>query len=255
MQVIDKVKFIMPVDRELQFAAMSILQAYVNGYDNKMLVNDTSPNKDAKYILRYNCDMCSCDWEFFQQIGLKLTYDRGQLDGLDMLVDFSWPRVEGYLHGRHLAEVYGSLVGVESRPLPDIRRIKPRGVMPFRWIAMNDILDLTYNTNRNDSHTSIECYSSDQDLICLQDYECTGFIGRAGYETYLAASMGLPVIEIIPDDRQIGFLSKFTNRGYRVIVDCNPREMKRLVSGAVKNLEILCANIAAAEAAGKAASV
>ena len=51
----------------------------------------------------------------------------------------------------------------------------------------------------------------------MEDQKYTGFIGRASWESYLVASMGMPIIEIVPEGRPRAWLSKFLNGGYRVI--------------------------------------
>jgi len=248
MKVVDQILFKMPQDRELQFPAMSVLQAFVNGYNLKMKINDTSPNHDAEFELWYNTDLFEDDWRFFKAIGLKLDHEPQLLTQVDMMVDFSWERVKNYLTGRHLCEIYGALVGVESRPIPDILRIKPCAPKPFHWMVLADAWEFVQDMEQDASLRIFGIYAMQQHLLSLKDGECTGLIGHASWQTYLAASMGLPVIEIIPADRPITLLSKFTNRAYRVVVDCEFTKLRTMVQRAIYNLEFLCTKVANAEA-------
>jgi hypothetical protein len=58
------------------------------------------------------------------------------------------------------------------------------------------------------------------------------FVGHQSWQTYAAAAMGLPVVEILPKDRAVNWLSKFCNPLYRVIeeghLDRMPDTLKNL---------------------------
>ena len=57
LTIIDEVLFRMPVDLELQFPAMAVLQSFVNGYDEKMHANNPVKDGSVTFELRYDVEM------------------------------------------------------------------------------------------------------------------------------------------------------------------------------------------------------
>ena len=54
-------------------------------------------------------------------------------------------------------------------------------------------------------------------LMRAVDGEWTGIIGVAGWETYMAVSMGLPVVELVPSDRPRRWMSKWGSKSYYAV--------------------------------------
>ncbi len=87
-------------------------------------------------------------------------------------------------------------------------------------------------------------------LVDVQDDEFSGVVGWAGWETYLACSKGLPVIEILPAGRSSIWLSKWSTPLYRAISYEGAKaetEMLRCINQAKHNLEMVCAYLAEKE--------
>ena len=237
MQVIDTVLFQLPKDPELQVAAVSVYQAFVNTYDERVKANDvagvkcvrcgkrrTAPEKClhcgerqavpiASYRLVHDHTMPEVDWQKFVAAGLVLKtlpvrkyFEDG---GYEMLVDLRDERIMRYKDsGKHVCQICAVMASAVSVPLPIVRQIKPRmtedfvwgvlGPMEAAWVPELPMLSL-------------------RQLLGLEDAKYTGFIGHASRETYLAAAMGFPVVEVIPADRPRRWLSKHTNLGYRAV--------------------------------------
>jgi hypothetical protein len=56
-----------------------------------------------------------------------------------------------------------------------------------------------------------------EELLEMGDGEVGCFVADQGWETYMVAAQGLPVIELIEDYRQVQWLSKWSNPYYRAI--------------------------------------
>ena len=200
----DRVLFQMPKDRELLFPAMAVFQHFVNSYESRMLASDGG--QGYKYLLSYDLDIAKEDWELFQQLDLELKQPREVLDNVDMVVDFTEERLALFKNsGKHVCQACGVMAGVGTiTPMPKIRQVQPkRDILVFKYVGVNSDLAL-------DGITAKE-------LVRLEDGKISGVVGCASWETYLAASMGLPVIELVPDDRPLTWLSKWSNPYYRVV--------------------------------------
>lgn len=229
MIVTDRVQFRMPKDREYQFPAMAVLQAYVNGFENKMRQNDVAGVKCAKcdtkrthqekcmkcgetksvpmatYKIVYSHDMDSEHWGMFLRAGYVITTASTELDGIDMMVDMSDNKINAHKSsGKHVSQICGMLAGTGATPLPGITRRVPR-CGDWQWATIDPFVV-----------TGLPKLTGDE-IISMEDQKYTGFIGRASWESYLVASMGMPIIEIVPEGRPRAWLSKFLNGGYRVI--------------------------------------
>lgn len=206
IEIPDNVLFNMPKDRELQWAAMTIVQKWVNNYEIRMEKNDASSGR-AQYVLRYELGMPNEDFQIFRRAGLELRQQPGMLTGHpDMVIDLSDERLNRWKDsGKHVNQVCGYMCGEEAIAVPLIRRVHPG--LGGRWgvLAPRD---------------SISLYGeviTEEDLFKAVDGEWEGIIGYADWRMYLASAMMLPTIEICPNGRNKRWLSKFCNLGYRMI--------------------------------------
>lgn len=194
----DNILFRMPRDRELQWPAMSLLQKYVNSYDERMGKQDVSSGR-AKYELHYDVEISHSDWQIFLRAGLKLDKEPNfALTEFEVVIDFSDEKLLSFLDfGAHVCQICGKLCGEEGKPLPEVKQVKasPDGYL----------LDLIDDRDPVDG------------LFELQDGEVFAVLGEADWKTYLLASMRLPVIEIQPEGRPRYWLTKFANPGYHAV--------------------------------------
>jgi hypothetical protein len=224
MTVEDRVIFRMPVDRELQFPAMASLQSYVNEYPERMKFQDPSSGT-VTFDLSYGVVMPPEDWNMFLRAGLELrippTLDTHEPLASDVLIDMSDARIKAYGGARrHAGQVCAVLSGVAAPPFPKVRRVAPR-MQNFRWGVFGNLAGF----ERVDPYI----------LLDIENWEWTGFVGAAGWGTYLAASMGLAVVELVPEGRPREWLSKFTNTGYRVIKSWDEDMVRRAISSVEQN--------------------
>lgn len=202
--VTDRVLFIMPLDRELQFPAMAVLQAYVLGFDNKMLQNDVSQGK-VTWKLEYATQGFSLDdRNFWHKAGVVLP-DETPLYMFDCVIDMSDARIKMY-EGKHVAQACGIMGGVGVPPLPKLKKVQPK-IDSFHWVAPDgqEGLGIVSDTITLD------------ELLNVKDNEVTGIIGYASVETYLAVAKGLACVEILPPGRQRTWMSKWASSGYRMV--------------------------------------
>lgn len=227
----DRVHFQFPKDKELMMAAFSLFQAFINRYDAKMAANDVSGGT-AQYKLGYTVDIAPEDWDLLMQLGVRLEYQPMKVpEGtIDMYVDWSDERLEQYKFlGKHVTQACSVMSGEDAPPLPSINRyqcdLSGNGVWGVQkseylrwWVPRGRLITL-------------------DELVTTPNGVWCGYLGYAGIETYVAAAKGMPVVEIIPADRPIKWLSKFTNSAYRVVVDNGDEE--RQVLAAVSSIEEL----------------
>lgn len=196
MKIVDCVLFKMPKDKEYQFPAMSVLHAWVASFAPKMKSNDASFGK-AAWELEYDVEMNPEDWNFFARAGYKLPKEQTHpMSGLDMVVDMTDERISSFRDTKkHVFQICVAMSGlqVNATTLPFVRRIRP--ALSGKWV-----------TN-----------PSEELLLNAQDGDLTGVIGPAGRETFLAASMGVGIVELVPEGRPRNWLSKYANPLYRVI--------------------------------------
>jgi hypothetical protein len=206
--IIDKVLFLFPKDRELQFAAAAILQNYVNGFGEKMRVNNPVPNHKAAPVfeLSYDVSIDPKDWQLLKSIGLKIKQEPVPMDSHpDAVIDLREERLEMFKDStKHVCQIMGIMCGILCPPLPEIRMVKPRSDV-MEWGVLNPFLPVPA------SHIDANV------LLDVENDQLTGVIGNAGWETYLSASRGLPTIEVMPEGRARMWLSKWTNMAYRVV--------------------------------------
>lgn len=225
MLVTDRVHFIMPKDRELQFPAMSALSTYVNGYKQRTKMNDPSGGK-AKFELEYSVEMAESDWQFFKRAGLVLDQEpvailetSGPVPGWygygDMVANMSDDRINSFINnGKHSSSVCALMCGVAAAPLLNLRKVKPKTGSPS-WASICSGFVETVPAGHEQPFTDW--------LLETQDERLTGVVGKAGVETYLAASMGLGVVEIQPVGRPRYWLSKWLNSRYRMVESDDPK--------------------------------
>lgn len=247
MIVTDRVQFRMPKNREYQFPAMAVLQAYVNGFEHKMKQNDVAGVKCAKcglkrttnerclqcgemntvsiatYKIAFNHDMAPEHWNMFMRAGFVLNVAPSELTDIDMLIDMSDDRINAHVSsGKHVAQICGMLAGTGSSPIPGITRRVPR-IGDWQWATIDPFITAGLPKLTGD------------EIIEMEDQKYTGFIGRASWESYLVAAMGIPVVEIVPEGRPRAWLSKFLNGGYRV-VSPNPELQQFQIQEAVSSV-------------------
>ena len=203
----------MPESREYQFAAFAVVQQYVNGFADKSRNHDVSGGT-AVYRLQYELVMPKAALDFFvHDVGVRLVQPpEPRLDSITMEVDLREEIVDVFIpSGKHLVQACGLRCGVLVPPLPEVRRVRIRQDEGFRWLESP-----TY-----------------QDLVCLSDYECTGIVARRGGETYMAAAMGLAVVEL-DDSLYSNWLSKWGNILYRRIQRMDDPELVKAAKASVE---------------------
>jgi hypothetical protein len=215
MLITEQALFKMPKDQELQFPAMAVLQSYVNSYSEKMKANDVSYGT-ARFRLFYDAEMPEEDWQFFQRAGLKLSTNRVKLEHLDMVFDLTEDRVESMCSsGKHVCQIYGVMTGVGCPAWPTLRKVHPKMDGGTTWGVGEGVHKAWADVAR--THCNQLVLLDADTLLSAEDNQWTGVIGRASRLTYLACSMGIPTIEILPENREVSFLSKFGFSAYRVI--------------------------------------
>lgn len=238
-EIVDNVIFNMPRDGELQCAAVAVMQAYVNGYKIKMENNNFSGGR-ANYTLKYRVLISDDDWAPFARAGLTLDIPPGGASKIApcMYVDFQNANLMAHWDsGKHVAQIYAHMAGVTCGPLPVVRRVKPR-LTNRRWVyLLTDKLDWRHLGAIQSAFLADQLIDAD-DVPSLKDDEITGIIGFASKTTYLAAAMGLAVVEFVPRERPRNWLSKFSSSLYRA-VDTDPVDYRRASMMAVANLDKL----------------
>ena len=200
--MIDYVVFKMPHSREYMFPAMAVVQAYVKNYNERMNLRSTD-----NWELRYKIDTTESELAHFTALGVQFTAPaQSEILEPTMLVDMTEEAVDSFRRsGKHIVNVYQALTGVTSAAMPVMRMVKT-AANPFKWGVLGEI-PCTVSGD--------VCKLSGDGLATVGDGDLTGVVGVAGWETYLAASKGLAVIELIADDAPRMWLSKWFNRGYR----------------------------------------
>lgn len=229
--ITEKLIFRMPVDYEYQFPAMAAMQSMVNSFVSNTQGRDVTGGRE-KYELFYDVDIPEEDWCFFQKAGLQLSISRSKIKNPTMLIDLSDARIDKFKdRGCHVAQVCEILSGAALKvSIPVLRQAKPK-VDGYLWAWVGRLLDCEIISRlANAGQYTLE------DLLRLQDGELTGVVGYVGRETYLAAAMGLLVVEIVTDERPRNWLSKYVNAGYRV-VDVELQKRPMAIAAAVKSAE------------------
>jgi hypothetical protein len=222
MNIHEDVLFLMPTSREMQFPAMSALQAYVNLFQTKMTNNNYIVGDTPVFSLRYWCDMSDEDWQFFQSLGIDLKQDREPIQSPDAVVDLSLQRLLAFdVPGgiKHCAQICSAIAGVEAPPFPKVRPRKPDPLMK-RIVTVQSI-------------AGAEVISREE-FMNLPDGVIGALVGYRGWETYMAAAQGLPVIEVLPQGCNPAWLSKWSNPFYRAVEADG--SMDELIQAALANL-------------------
>jgi hypothetical protein len=255
----DRMHCIMPRNRELQFAMMPVLQSFLQDFCQRMALG-VAVREETMFELEYSLDLPSEDLEFFSLCGLVLPIAPNEtVSDPDIVLDFHDERLLVMKDsGKNCSSYAGMLAGVSCSGIPVLRTVKPRLPSDQRnWGFLIDSGPGGYRSTSGCQTIDPEvcmpskngyCRISGEDLMRAGDGQYTGVVGRAGWETYLAISMGLPVIEVLPEGRHRNWLSKFHSPVYRCIsgrmIQTNP---KFLVQQAIVNLEAVIEYLAKKE--------
>jgi hypothetical protein len=231
-EYMDRALFILPDDRELQFPAIAAMQTWINGYYDRIILGTPLGNISKDYFFIPEYAMRVKDrlvWNALVHCGLELiTNPVDQLTGEPgIVVDMSDARLLSvYSDGRHCQQACEIMCGVHVPVFPIVKRRLPEtytwGVLPGVDVKMPDTI-----------HSEPVLT---EDLIYEVPKLC-GVIGPASWETYLAASLGLCVVEIVPKGRGRHWLSKWVNIGYRMIDSDNRVYWPDYIEAACKSVE------------------
>ena len=237
MRIIDdNVRFIMPSNREYQFAAMAIVQAFVNNYDEKMRLNNAMPDVEQRFVLHYEAAMPAEDWEFFQKAGVVLTKMPEPITHVDMELDLTEDKAMSFFGSlRHVVQVYGQMCGINVSSFPQMRTV----ALASDWkVVFLDNMQVDWHGEGAHYPTV-----TGEQLLHVRDGDLTCVVGRAGWETYLAAAMGLYVAEIRPPDVPRNWLSKWASPFYYVVdsnhIDLLPKMLRDMEEHHVQRQQLL----------------
>jgi hypothetical protein len=208
MIVHEDILFRLPHSRELQFPAMSALQAYINCYQLKMKNNNVQPVLPT-FTFRYWAEIADDDWQFFLDLGIELHQNRQSISYPDAVIDLNEAKLGMFREAnanKHCAQICSAIAGVEAPPFPKVRQRKPDYKMTnvFSLLGQCDAFMVTRPISLGE-------------LATLPDGIIGCFIGYQGWETYMIAAQGLPVIEILRPGMNESWLSKWSNPFYRVV--------------------------------------
>ena len=230
--MIDYVVFQMPKSREYLFPALAVVQAYVDTYEKRMHVTKTD-----QWELRYKIDMPAAELAQFQQWGVRFSrpQDTDCTMRPTMVVDMTDARTDMFREsGKHVANVYHALAGVASAPMPRLPLVKPAKT-PFVWGVIGAVPGAETVADAV-GMSQVKRLSGDA-LAGVGDGELTGVVAVAGWETYLAASKGLAVVELTADDAPRMWLAKWFNRGYRRLAASTATP--QALQAAMKSVEVM----------------
>jgi hypothetical protein len=204
MTATEDILFVMPKDREMQFPAMAANQVYVNSYRIKMEANCVTPIMPT-YKFRYQVEVADECWDLFRRLGIELNQDREQIGFPDSVIELTDEKLLSFYNSeKHASQICAAIAGVEAPPYPKIRQVsctRPECL----WVAGD--LDLRVS--------EIQFRWDD---LGVGDLVPDGIVvGYQSWQTYAAAAMGLPVIEVLRKTRSVNWLSKFANPLYRAI--------------------------------------
>lgn len=235
MTHIDRVLFKLPESRELQFPAMGAVQEFVNTFQARAKNSDVSRGKFTAYKLEYGLHGWAEDISFFRSIGIKLDVQPVEIvegSRWDMVVDMSDHRINAFKDsGKHASAVCNLFAGIECPSLVKITAVAPRIDSPKYLVLGKAARSLL------EAATPKFVPGSGEELIGAKDKEWTGIIGCAGWETYLAAAMGLACIELLPGSRPMSWLSKWLNPMYRVVDGKTPEDQQGQLDRAIRSIE------------------
>ena len=213
----EDVLFIMPRDKEMQFCAMSALQRYVNDYEVKMQANCVTPTL-PKFQMRYKVDMPVEDWQLFQRLGIDLKQQPEEIGFPDAVIELSDEKLLSlYNSEKHCSQGCSAIAGVETPPLPKV--VAVTGEMKGEWLWK--FADVRLSLPVDLMHRPVQlCGDSFEDVLwrVKEGPPWDGIIiGYQSWQTYAAAAMGLPVVEILQKNRSVNWLSKWKNQLYRIV--------------------------------------
>lgn len=222
----EDILFRLPDDRELQFPAMSALQRYVNDYQMKMdaQFHYMRPGGKPEIHFRYAVECASEDWDFFQLLGIELCQPPEEIGPPDVVIDMNAERILSFkVPGsyKHAAQICSAMAGVEGPPFPK-----------FKACEMDWSMQRILSTERLPGCEF--CDEQDALLMFTSRAQIGGFVGKQGWLSYMFASLGFPVVEILSKDRSETWLSKWMNPFYRVIEE---GMVGRLLQPTLENLK------------------
>ncbi len=228
MLITERVRFLMPQSREYQFAAMAVLQQFVNGFTLKCARGEVA-EEGVAYALDYVISgMHDNDLLFFirphrayAHTSLALTLSLMPLRELSgpatMEVDMSDERLESLRSsGKHIVQIGGLMCGILTPALPECRRVEIRRGDPV-WL---------WNPT---------C----EELQQVKDFEVTGVIAWRGAATYMAAVLGLAVVELDRPDYP-NWITKWRLLLYRRVEvphGESAHDVQHLIDGARESVE------------------
>lgn len=228
--ICEHVLFVMPRDWELLFPAMTCLQKYVNTYVQRMTTPDPS-HGNALYEIRYAVDIEPAAWDLFQTLEIELKQQPATIKNPpDVLIDMSDARLLAMKDtGKHATQVCGIYSGCPSTTFATMRRVTPK-VGSFRWAT------LEVSCAELGLPDGLETLTVEQ-VLALKNGELTGLVGMASWQSFMALSIGLPLIEIVPPTRPRNWLSKWANGGYRVVSGKGPEEWGPQIVAAMRSVD------------------
>lgn len=245
----EDVLFIMPRDREMQFCAMSALQRYVNDYVVKMEANCVTLDK-PEYRMRYWAEMPDDEWNFFKRLGIDLKQDRQRIGFPDSVVELTDERLLSFFGSdKHCSQICAAIAGVEAPPFPKIKV-----AMCGEWSGAISVFERLPITSDN---LPADAFVHDVTIEELMRYPVVDgtsilapiIVGRQSWQTYAAASMALPVIEILPKGRGVNWLSKWKSALYRMIEEDRLDRLPDAIHSIREVLKWRCSQVQAGKAA------
>ena len=144
-------------------------------------------------------------WDLFRRLGIELNQDREQIGFPDSVIELTDEKLLSFYNSeKHASQICAAIAGVEAPPYPKIRQVsctRPECL----WVAGD--LDLRVS----------EIQFRWDDLGVGDPVPDGIVVGYQSWQTYAAAAMGLPVVEILEKNRAVNWLSKFKNPLYRVV--------------------------------------
>jgi hypothetical protein len=238
MTATEDILFVMPKDREMQFPAMAALQMYVNNYQVKMEANCVTPVMPT-YKFRYWAEMADEHWDLFKRIGIELNQDREPIGFPDSVIELTDDKLLSFYNSeKHCSQVCAAIAGVEAPPYPLVRQVKC--TCPDQlWVVDDSAFAIVLPDE----------VAFRWDGFAIGDPRPDGIVlGYQSWQTYAAAAMGLPVVEILEKNRAVNWISKWKNPLYRIV---EADRLERLPD-ALHSIREVLAWLLAKVAAGKA---
>ena len=217
----DRILFLMPCGLEYQFCVWACIQQYVNTYPQRMAAGAEVGQYDFEYEVRGPSDL-----DLFRRFDFQLNkLPVAELTKPTMLVDLTKDNLDKFRDsGKHLSQVCGILSGTgDHPPFPVFTKRRKPGK---EWIVVDG------DDGPNDDFVG---------QMLDPTFSVAGVIGNAGWKTYLAAALGLGVVERVPESRPRNWLSKWANPFYRAyqgeVASDLMTQAIRSIEGAIKMAE------------------